>query len=73
MRKLVDRFTAVDEKGNKHTISCFQEFRTQTYLSGNSETSAGLREFRCDSGAVNMIDDNTFEIVATQTEVKKVA
>lgn len=73
MKKVVDRFIAIDAKGNKHTISCLQEFRTQKYLDGSSSTSAGLREFRCDSGAVNMIDDNTFEIVATQTEVKKVA
>lgn len=73
MKKLVDRFIAIDSNGNKHTISCLQEFRTQTYLSGSSETLAGLKEYRCESGAVNMIDDNTFEIVATQAQVKKVA
>ncbi len=73
MKKLVDRFIAIDSNGNKHTISCLQEFKTQTYLSGSRQTFAGLKEYRCESGPVNMIDDNTFKIVATQTEVKKVA
>ena len=73
MKKLVDRFIAVDNIGNKHIISCYKDIRTQTYLSGRQELVVGIPEFRCNSGAVNMIDDNTFEIVATQAQVKKVA
>ena len=73
MKKLVDRFTAIDPTGNKYTVECYQTFHTSRTLSGNSETLGGLKEYRCSVGAVNCIDDNTFEIVATQAQVKKVA
>lgn len=72
MKKLIDRFTAIDSTGNKYTISCYQEFRTYKSLSGQSRPVPGIKEYRCELGAVNMIDDNNFEIVATQTEIKKV-
>jgi hypothetical protein len=73
MKKLIDKFTAIDSTGNEYMISCYQTFITTRPLSGETETLGGMKEFRCDSGPVNRIDDNTFQIVATQTEVKKVA
>lgn len=73
MKKLINSFNAVDKSGNIYRINCYQTLVTSRTLSGSSQTLGGLKEFRCDNGPVNMIDDNTFEIVATKTEVKKVA
>lgn len=73
MKKLTNSFNAIDANGKTYRIDCYQTLHTSRTLSGHSETLGGLKEYRCSVGAVNCIDDNTFEIVATQAQVKKVA
>ena len=71
MKKLINSFTAQDQNGKKYKIDCYQTFHTHRTLEG-TETLDGLKEYRCGTGAVNVIDDNTFQILQIDTEVKKI-
>ena len=71
MKKLINSFAAQDQNGKKYTIDCYQTFTTHRTLSG-TETLAGMKEYHCGTSAVNVIDENTFQILQTDTEVKKI-
>ena len=73
MKKLINSFKAIDENGKQYRIDCYQTFHTSRTLSGTAETLAGLKEYRCGHDAVSCIDANTFEILRSETMVKKVA
>lgn len=70
--KLIDRFKAIDEEGTIYTINCFQEYMRTESFNGTSVVK-GLKRFETSGfDHVNRIDDNTFEIISTETIVKKV-
>jgi hypothetical protein len=71
MKKLIQSFTAQDKNGKKYQIDCYQTFHTSHTWDG-PETLAGMKEYRYGTGAVNVIDENTFQILQTDTEVKKI-
>lgn len=73
MKKLINSFNAIDANGKIYRIDCYQTFHTSRTLSGELETLGGRKEYRCGTGPVNCINDNTFQIVMSDTEVKKVA
>lgn len=73
MRKLTKSFNAIDTNGKIYRIDCYQEFVTSKTLSGKSATLAGMEEYWCAGSPVTPTDDQTFQIVGSNTQVKKVA
>lgn len=67
MEKHVRRFGVLDKRGLKVFIDEYQEFiDVTTKDSTTREFIGGLKRLEISGrGAVNMIDDNTFEIVST--------
>lgn len=72
--ELIDTFEAVDDHGTSYTIHCFQEFIKTELLDGSiSITKAGPPSLdNPEFGPVSSLDDNTFEILRTNTVVKKI-
>lgn len=72
MKKHIGSFNAADANGKIYKIDVYQHFVVSRSLN-STETSPGRKEYRFGTGPVNLIDDQTFQIVHTDTEVKKVA
>ena len=70
--KLLESFTAVDAHGKKYKIDLFQEHREIRTLNGTDHLP-GMKFYACGTSKVTNIDDHTFHIISTDTEVKKVA
>ena len=69
---LIDTFKTKDSNGKIHFISCYQAFTKTGYFDQTSEILADLKELWCASGPVKLIDEHTFQIVATNLVVHKV-
>ena len=69
---LIETFKAKDTNGQIHFISCYQNFTKSGYFDETPELLPGLKELWCASGPVNVIDDNTFQICATDAVVQKI-
>lgn len=72
-KRLMRTITAQDENGQKYEIYEHQTF-IETRELGSDKVSelAGLKELSCNLGAVNLVNETTFQIVATDTQVKQV-
>lgn len=60
-------YTAVDDKGNTHTIDIFQTITDLTFLDGGTTSAAGLSSHKmaANGNHVNVNSDGTLEEVAT--------
>lgn len=74
--KLIERFTALNENNKDHkiTILVFQESSNSVATRGNPNGS--IKSIKCyvtsDNQLVKCIDDNTFELIATEEIFKRV-
>lgn len=65
--KLIETFNAVDDSGQEYKINLYQEY----ILSDGDRIPSFRRLQQPDGGAVNMIDESTFELVQSETIVKR--
>ncbi len=69
----IRRFKAVDSEGNVYTVIEKQKFMQAAALDGKQSQAAGSRRLMLPDGEpVNFIDDDTFEIVRSDTIIRKV-
>jgi hypothetical protein len=72
MEREVERFTAVSDDGQRHTIIAMQEM-IEVNAVGQHTWIKGLKRMQLPDGSpVNYIDPNTFQIVHTDLIVRKV-
>ncbi len=65
--KLVDKFTVITESKEIHEISVFQEFFICNTFGCIPQEISGLKFYSTsDKRKVNVIDDNTYEIIDAQ-------
>jgi hypothetical protein len=66
-----DSFIAVDDAGNHYTVHIRRSYISTGDLSNPHGRIEGLSSFHlATGGAVNKLDDETFEIVATGTVIR---
>ena len=62
-----------DDEGNRYTVQEWQRMRELRPLNGPVQKVPGMKSLRTTSGLhVNYIDENTFEIVETDTTIRRV-
>lgn len=72
-KRLMRTITAQDENGQTYEIYEHQTFiETRELGSDKYSELAGRKELSCNLGPVNLINETTFQIVATDTQVKQV-
>ncbi len=65
--KVIERIVAVDDRGTEYRIALIQE-----YLVSEGERIESLRRFELQGGgAVNRIDENTFQLVSRGVTVTR--
>ncbi len=65
-----DTFDAYDDKGNRYTVHVRSSYINNDSLSGPGERIEGLRSYHlAGGGALNRIDDQTFEVITTGKRV----
>lgn len=62
-------YATVDEAGNRYTIHEHHSRISTGSLDTSGGSMEGLASYSCNGGAVNRLDETTFEIVATGTVV----
>lgn len=62
-------FIAADETGNHYTIHEHRSRISTATLDDPGASIEGLARYACNGGAVNRLDDRTFEILATGARV----
>lgn len=72
MKKLINQFQAVDDKGNTYTIDHYQQYRYEHYLSGERELVKGFESYAWKSTEVLSRGGDAFYIRSINTEVKKI-
>lgn len=72
MEKLVDRFQAVDEDGNKYEIEIHQEIRVVRHQHGSAEIPGGRRATTSTGLALRTRDGQTFQVVNTGQILRKI-
>lgn len=73
MEKEIRRFIAETDDGEKFTIIEYQNFTTHRPINGPSQTIPGLKRLTLlDGSHVNMIDEETFQIVQTDQIIRKI-
>ena len=74
MRDVIDQFDAIDDEGTTYRVLVWvKRIDTSSLERGRSWTHSSLREARLEDGRhVNRIDDETFEIVETNTRIRRI-
>jgi hypothetical protein len=72
-RQESDRFEAKDDGGRLYTVVEYQLIIESTPVSGPTSIMKGTKElFLANGHNVNYIDDDTFEVVETDTIIRRV-
>lgn len=70
--EMIRQFECADDEGNRHTVQEWQKFTIIRPLSGNEEKVPGARSMRTREGLrVNIIDEDTFQIVQTDAIIRR--
>lgn len=73
MRKEIARYECEDDNLNEYVVVEYQNYTRFTPISGPPEDIPTTKElFLSDGRAVNFIDENTFQIVATDQIIRKI-
>jgi hypothetical protein len=70
----IERFKAVDEDGNQHTIICYQATIESNLMNGSVGVTKGLKKYVTSTyEPVDAIDSETFKIITTDQIVRKIS
>ena len=72
MEKQTDSFVVLNENGEKNTINCYKKVIDTSHMGGKSYVLSNLTRLATINGlAVNRLDGNKYQIVATGEILKK--
>lgn len=72
MKTEVTRFTAKDDSNNEYTIEHHQPYIESELLGGGIQLTPDLGYYAWNGTKVSPLGNNTFQIMAINTQVKKV-
>lgn len=73
MREEIARHECEDDDGSRYTVIEYQNYTRSRPISGPAQNIPTTKElFLSDGRAVTWIDDDTFEIVATDEIIRKI-
>ncbi len=73
MRKEIGRVVCRDDGGNEYSVVMWQNFSDSSALEAANRMTPTTKALALSTGEpVNFIDDNTFEIVESETVIRRV-